>query len=67
MLLAVLIGWLDGRQQETVAYVIEENRILRRQLRVGVSGSAMKNGAGWPFGVPTGPARPTPGRDDCDA
>jgi hypothetical protein len=27
MLLAALIGWLDRRQQETVAYLIEENRI----------------------------------------
>jgi putative transposase len=32
LLLAALTGWLDRRQQEAVAYVIEENRILRKQL-----------------------------------
>ena len=26
-------GWLSRRQQEAVAYLLEENRILRRQLR----------------------------------
>ena len=30
--LAALAGWFSGRQQEAVAYLIEENRILRRQL-----------------------------------
>src|SRR5712691_5496233 len=29
LLLAALIGWLDRRQQDAVAYLIEENRILR--------------------------------------
>ena len=33
MLLAALIGWLDRRQQETVAYLVEENRVLRKQLQ----------------------------------
>ena len=33
VLLAALIGWLDHRQQEALAYLIEENRILRGQLR----------------------------------
>ena len=33
MLLAALIGWLDRRQQDAVAYLIEENRILRRCVR----------------------------------
>ena len=33
MLLAALIGWLDGRPQETVAYLVEENRVLRKQLQ----------------------------------
>ena len=32
-LLAALVGWLDQRQQEALAYLIEENRILRGQLR----------------------------------
>jgi transposase InsO family protein len=32
MVLGVLTGWLDRRERETVAYLIEENRLLRRQL-----------------------------------
>jgi len=32
MWLAVLIGWLDRREREALAYLIEENRILRAQL-----------------------------------
>src|SRR5713226_1910559 len=32
MLLAALVGWLARRQQETLAYLIEENQILRGQL-----------------------------------
>ena len=32
MLLMGLTGWLDRRERETVAYLIEENRLLRRQL-----------------------------------
>jgi hypothetical protein len=30
--LRVLTGWLDGREREAVGYLIEENRLLRRQL-----------------------------------
>src|ERR1700674_4859634 len=33
MLLAVLVGWLDQRPQRAVAYLIEENRILRGHVR----------------------------------
>jgi hypothetical protein len=33
VLLGALVGWLDQRQQDALAYLIEENRILRRQLR----------------------------------
>jgi hypothetical protein len=33
MVLAVLTGWLDCQERQAVAYLIEENRILRRQLR----------------------------------
>ena len=29
LLLATLVGWLDRRQQDAVAYLTEENRILR--------------------------------------
>jgi hypothetical protein len=32
MLLMVLTGWLARREREVVAYLIEENRCLRRQL-----------------------------------
>jgi transposase InsO family protein len=32
MLLAALVGWLDQRQQDAVAYLIEENRILRTHI-----------------------------------
>jgi hypothetical protein len=33
ILLAALVGWLDERQQAAVAYLIEENRILRGHVR----------------------------------
>ena len=33
MLLGALVGWLDQRQQDAVAYLIEENRILRGHVR----------------------------------
>src|SRR4051794_37788607 len=32
MLLMVLTGWLDCREREALAYLVEENRLLRRQL-----------------------------------
>ncbi|PYR88927.1 MAG: hypothetical protein DMF84_26720 [Acidobacteria bacterium] len=32
MLLLSVFGWLDRRERETLAYLIEENRVLRRQL-----------------------------------
>jgi putative transposase len=32
MLLGVLTGWLDRQERQALAYLIEENRILRRQL-----------------------------------
>jgi hypothetical protein len=33
ILLAALVGWLDQRQQEALAYLIEEHRILRAHVR----------------------------------
>jgi hypothetical protein len=33
VLLAALVGWLDHRQQAALAYLIQENRILRGQLQ----------------------------------
>jgi putative transposase len=35
MVLGVLTGWLDRREREAIAYLIEENRLLRRQLGGG--------------------------------
>jgi hypothetical protein len=32
MVLYVLTGWLDRREREAIAYLIEENQLLRRQL-----------------------------------
>ena len=32
MVLAVVTGWLDRQERQAVAYLIEENRILRRHL-----------------------------------
>ena len=30
LMVAAMLGWLDRRQQETVAYPMEENRLLRK-------------------------------------
>ena len=32
MVLGVLTGWLERRERETIGYLIQENRLLRRQL-----------------------------------
>jgi hypothetical protein len=32
MLLLALTGWLERRERDALAYLIEENRLLRRQL-----------------------------------
>jgi len=32
LLLLVVTAWLDCREREALAYLIEENRVLRRQL-----------------------------------
>src|ERR1700682_1755559 len=32
MVLMVSTGWLDRRERQAIAYLIEENRLLRRQL-----------------------------------
>jgi hypothetical protein len=34
LLLLAVIGWLDRREREAMAYLIEENRLLRRQIGV---------------------------------
>ena len=30
LMVAAMLGWLDRRQQETVAYPMEEDRLLRK-------------------------------------
>jgi len=32
MVLGVLTGWLERREREAIDYLVEENRLLRRQL-----------------------------------
>jgi hypothetical protein len=32
MVLGVLTGWLNRQEREVIAYLVEENRLLRRQL-----------------------------------
>ena len=32
MVLVALTGWLEHRQRDAVVYLLEENRLLRRQL-----------------------------------
>ena len=32
MVLGALTGWLDRREREAIAYLIEENQLLRKQL-----------------------------------
>ena len=32
LLLIALTGWLDRREREAIAYLLEENRLLRRQF-----------------------------------
>jgi hypothetical protein len=31
-LLLIVTSWLDGQEREIAAYLIEENRVLRRQV-----------------------------------
>ena len=37
LVLAVLAGWLDCQEREVLRYLIEENRLRRRQLRADAS------------------------------
>jgi hypothetical protein len=38
LLLAVLVGWFDRRQQDAVAYLIEENRSVPVRARLSEAG-----------------------------
>ena len=33
MLLLTVAGWVNRHQQDVIAYVVEENRVLREQMR----------------------------------
>jgi hypothetical protein len=47
MVLAVLTGWLDRQERQALAYLMDENRVLRRQLGQSGSSSLMPTGDGW--------------------
>jgi hypothetical protein len=47
MVLAVLTGWLDRQERKAVAYLIEENRILRRSCVANGTSSPITIDAGW--------------------
>ncbi len=42
VLLATLAGWLNRHQQDVIAYLVEENRVLE-----SVFGSTTVNAAAW--------------------
>jgi hypothetical protein len=49
LVLAVLIGWPDHQERQAIAYLMEENRDLRRQLgeqRLQFSGPDRRGGIG---------------------
>ena len=48
MVLSGLTGWLNRREREAIAYLIEENRLLRRQLVVIDCASPTTIAVGWP-------------------
>jgi hypothetical protein len=50
MWFAVLIGWLDRQEREALAYLIEENRVLRAQLGVD-SFMLRRNNVEWMDGT----------------
>jgi hypothetical protein len=56
MALGVLTGWLERREREAVAYLIEENRLLRRQLGTADCASLMTIADAWPRGRATSDA-----------
>ena len=68
MWFAVLIGWLDRQEREALAYLIEENRVLRAQLggrRLRLTDDDRRRLA--VPGVSVGTAGLTPSCDDRDA
>ena len=68
MVLGVLTGWLDRREREAIAYLIEENRLLRRQLggrRLRLTDRRSPSAGG--ASVPSRPCGPAGDRHDRDA
>jgi hypothetical protein len=68
MVLGVLTGWLDRREREAIAYLIEENRLLRRQL--GSRRLRLTDDDRRRLAAPCVPRRPrgaSGDRHDCDA
>ena len=54
MVLCVLTGWLDRREREAIAYLLEENRLLRRQLgtrRLRLTDDDRRRLAAWAYRV----------------
>ena len=47
MVLAVVTGWLDRQERQALAYLMEENRVLRRHLIGSASSSPMPIDDGW--------------------
>ena len=50
VLLMVVTGWLERRERDAIGYLIEENRLLRRQLdgrRLRLTGDGSPR---WPTG-----------------
>jgi hypothetical protein len=63
VLLLTVISWLDGREREMLGFLIEENRVLRRQVsgrRLRLTDDDRRNLAAR---LPAGPARTARDRD----
>jgi hypothetical protein len=60
LVLAVLTGWLDRREREVLRYLVEEYRVLRRQLRGRRVQLRTTIGGGWPYGSAMSDRFPVP-------
>jgi hypothetical protein len=67
ILLAALVGWLDERQQAAVAYLIEENRILRGHVRGRIRLTDEERPSARSARTSVGPSPPVWHRHDRDA
>ncbi|MGA2264563.1 MAG: hypothetical protein ABSH28_24415 [Acidobacteriota bacterium] len=47
LLLLILEGWSNRRQQEAIEYLLMENRVLREKLGKIQSSSTMTSGGAW--------------------